>query len=76
MVAAVASDEPQMAPNPAAPVTEASARPPRRWPIQARAAVKRVRFIPDCVANWPIRRKSGMTAKLWVEARKKGVVCR
>jgi hypothetical protein len=35
MVAAVASDEPQMAPKPAQAPTAAMATPPRQWPMKA-----------------------------------------
>jgi hypothetical protein len=34
MVAAVAMDEPQMAPKPAQAATVACARPPRTWPMK------------------------------------------
>jgi hypothetical protein len=35
MVAAVAIDDPQMAPKPAQAATVAWARPPRTWPMKA-----------------------------------------
>jgi hypothetical protein len=38
IVAAVASEEPQMAPKAAQPPMVATASPPRQWPNQARAA--------------------------------------
>ena len=39
MVAAVASDEPQIAPKPAQAPTEAMATPPLRWPSQPNTTV-------------------------------------
>jgi hypothetical protein len=35
MVAAVAIEEPQIAPKPAQAITVACARPPRTWPMKA-----------------------------------------
>ena len=61
MVAAVASDEPQIAPNMAQPPTEAMARPPRMCPNQALAARNKARLSPALVANWPISRNKGTT---------------
>ena len=61
MVAAVASDEPQIAPKAAQPPMVATASPPRRCPSQARAARNSARFSPPLVAKSPISRNSGMT---------------
>ena len=61
MVAAVASEEPQIAPNAAQPPIVATASPPRQCPNQARAARNSAPFIPPLVANSPISRNSGMT---------------
>ncbi|MNL58616.1 hypothetical protein D3C87_1822650 [compost metagenome] len=61
MVAAVASDEPQMAPKPAQAPTAAMATPPLRWPIQASAALNSACDKPPSAANCPISKNSGMT---------------
>ena len=63
-VAAVATDEPQIAANPPQAAIVAMPSPPRRWPRNAFAARKSSRLIPDVVANAPINRNSGTTAKL------------
>jgi hypothetical protein len=60
MVAAVASEEPQIAPNPAQAPIAAIAVPPRRWPSQASAALNSARLSPPIPARWPISRKIGM----------------
>ena len=51
MVAAVASDEPQIAPNPAHPPIAAMATPPLRCPKKTFAASNRALLIPARVAN-------------------------
>ena len=61
MVAAVAIEEPQMAPNPAQAITVAIARPPRRWPMKAYAALNNSCDMPARVTKLPIRMKSGTT---------------
>ena len=61
MVAAVAIEEPQMAPKPAQAQTVAIARPPRKWPMQVLAARNSSRDIPARVTRLPIRMKSGTT---------------
>ena len=61
MVAAVARDDPQIAPNMAHPPTEAIASPPRIYPNQALEARNKARLSPALVANCPISRKSGTT---------------
>ncbi len=63
-VAAVATDEPQIAAKPPQATIVAMPRPPRKWPRNAFAARNSSRLMPDVVANAPIRRKSGTTAKL------------
>ncbi|OQC05617.1 MAG: hypothetical protein BWX79_02256 [Alphaproteobacteria bacterium ADurb.Bin100] len=61
MVAAVATEEPQMAPNAAQASTAAMASPPRKPPMTAAANWNSARLMPPCVAKWPIRMNSGMT---------------
>jgi len=51
MVAAVASDEPQIAPKPAQAPTAAMATPPRRWPRKPSAALKSAWLMPPSVAK-------------------------
>ena len=51
MVAAVASDEPQIAPKPAQAPIAAIATPPRRCPRKALTKRNRLRLKPPCVAN-------------------------
>ena len=63
MVAAVASDEPQMAPKPAQAPTADIATPPFRWPRKLSAARKSDPDMPEMVANCPISRNSGMIEK-------------
>jgi hypothetical protein len=60
MVAAVASEEPQIAPNPPQAPTAAMATPPLRWPSHDSAASNSALDSPPWVANWPISRNSGM----------------
>ncbi|MNL73676.1 hypothetical protein D3C87_1991720 [compost metagenome] len=63
MVAAVASEEPQMAPKPAqAPIADMP-MPPFQWPMKAEAQRKIERDRPPWVANWPISTNSGITAR-------------
>jgi hypothetical protein len=59
MVAAVASEEPQIAPKPAQAPTAAMATPPLRWPSQVSAALNSACDMPPRVANCPISRNSG-----------------
>ena len=61
MVAAVATDEPQMDPNAMQAAIAAMATPPLRWPSRVFAAWNSVRENPASDASWPMRRKSGMT---------------
>ncbi len=51
MVAAVASEEPQIAPKPAQAPTAAIASPPRQWPIRVAPARNRALDRPPWVAN-------------------------
>jgi len=60
-VAAVATEEPQMAPNAAEAITAAIASPPRKRDITACAKANSALEMPPCVANCPIRMNSGMT---------------
>jgi hypothetical protein len=62
-VAAVASEEPQIAPKPAQAPTAAIATPPRQWPMKALTKRNSARDRPPWVANWPISRNSGMTTR-------------
>ena len=61
MVAAVATEEPQIAPNAAEASTEAIASPPLKRPITAAANWNSARLMPPCVAKCPIRMNSGIT---------------
>ena len=61
IVAAVASDEPQMEPNAAHAPIAAIATPPRRCPSHAAAALKMPVDRPEAVANEPISTNSGIT---------------
>ena len=63
IVAAVASEEPQMAPNAAQAPTAAMAMPPRQCPMNALTKRNSERDRPPCVANCPISRNSGMTIR-------------
>ena len=63
MVAAVATDEPQMAPKAALASTAAIAKPPLKRPITAAANSNSAREMPPCVAKLPIKMKSGMTLR-------------
>ncbi len=69
IVADVAIDEPQMAPNAAADRMAAMPRPPRMWPTNDAAARNSERLKPPCVANWPISRKSGITLRSYTVRR-------
>ena len=57
MVAAVATDEPQIAAKPAHAAIVDSASPPRNGPSQALPARKSSRDMPELVATTPIRMK-------------------
>ena len=61
MVAAVAIEEPQIAPNPAQAMIVAIARPPRRWPMNAYAARNNCCDMPARVTRLPIRMNRGTT---------------
>ena len=61
MVAAVATDEPQIAPNAAQASTAAIARPPRKRPMTTLANSNSAFEMPPWVAKLPIRMNSGMT---------------
>ena len=63
MVAAVATEEPQMAPKAALAITAAMARPPWRRDVTALAKPNRALEMPPCVANCPIRMNSGITER-------------
>ena len=61
MVAAVASEEPQIEPKPAHAPTAAMATPPLRWPMNASAALNSAVDMPPSAANCPMSRNSGTT---------------
>ena len=66
MVAAVASEEPQIAPKPAQAPIAAMAMPPRQWPMKALTQRNSACDSPPWVANWPISRNSGITDQVVV----------
>ena len=61
IVAAVAIDEPQIAPKPAQASTVACARPPRTWPTNEYAARNSSCARPARATKLPIRMNSGTT---------------
>ena len=61
MVAAVATEEPQIAPKAAAAITAAMARPPRKRAVSTLANSNSALEMPPCVAKLPIRMNSGIT---------------
>ena len=61
MVAAVATDEPQIAPKLAHATIADMPTPPFRWPTNTSAALKSEREKPASAAKCPIRMKSGIT---------------
>jgi hypothetical protein len=63
MVAAVATEEPQIAPKAAQASTEAIARPPRNGRSTAPRRSNSARLMPPCVAKLPISRNSGITLR-------------
>ena len=63
MVAAVATDEPQIDPKAAEANTAAMAKPPRKRPITMLAMLNKALEIPPCVAKFPINMNSGITDK-------------
>ena len=64
MVAVVATDEPQIAPNMVQAPIVAIATPPRRWPTRLLAAANSARLMPDCSASAPMRMNSGITDRV------------
>ncbi len=64
MLAAVATDEPQIAPKAPEAAMEATASPPRRPDRTTRAALKSSADMRDPEATSPIRTKSGITERL------------
>lgn len=65
MVAAVAMDEPQMAPKPAQAMTLAMARPPRKCPTKVKAKRYNSLDMPARVTKLPIRMNKGTTDKVY-----------
>ena len=63
MVAAVATELPQMAPNAAHAITEAIASPPRNPLISDAATWNKARDRPPWVAKLPIKMNSGITLR-------------
>jgi hypothetical protein len=76
MVAAVASEEPQMAPKPAQAPTALIASPPRRRPSTAAAPSNSARLTPPCEAKLPMSRNSGITERSLTEKRAHAAVFR
>ena len=60
-VAAVAMDEPQMAPKPPQAITVAMAKPPRKWPTIELAALKSSAAMPARATKLPISTNKGTT---------------
>ena len=60
MVAAVAKDDPQMAPKPAQAPMAAIATPPLRWPSHVSEALNSAADMPPKVAKCPMSKNSGM----------------
>ena len=63
MVAAVATDEPQMAPKAAQAITAPIASPPLKRDMAAAATSNSALLMPPWVAKLPIRMNSGMTLR-------------
>ncbi len=61
-VAAVATEEPQIAAKPPQATMVAMPSPPRRWPRNVFEARNSSRLMPEAEAKAPISRNSGMTA--------------
>ena len=61
MVAVVAIEEPQMDPKPPEAMMLAMAKPPRRWPTNALAAVNSSLAMPARETKLPISTNSGIT---------------
>ena len=64
MVAAVATEEPQIAAKPPHAPMVASARPPRKRPSQAWPARNSSPDMPEAVASTPIRMNIGIRLRL------------
>ena len=64
MVAAVATELPQIEAKPAQAATIDSDSPPRNWPSQALPARNSSREMPELVASTPIRMKNGTRLRL------------
>ena len=60
-VAAVATDEPLIAANPAQAAMVAMPRPPRRWPTNLLAAWNNSRLMPERETKAPISKNIGIT---------------
>ena len=60
-VAAVATDDPLIAANPAQAAIVAMPRPPRQWPTNRLAAWNSSRLMPERETNAPISRNIGIT---------------
>ena len=61
MVAAVATDDPQIAPNAALAMTAAMAKPPLKRAMTTLANSNKALEMPPWVAKLPIRMNSGIT---------------
>lgn len=72
MVAAVATDDPEIAEKPAQAPMLARPRPPRTEPNQTLKTLNRSAEMPEFRARTPITTKSGITAKLRSDAVRNG----
>ena len=63
-VAAVATDEPEIAAKPAQAAMVAMPRPPLKWPTKEFAARNNSRLMPELDTKAPIKRNIGMTPKV------------
>ena len=63
-VAAVATEDPEIAAKPAQAAMVAMPSPPLKWPRKALAARNSSRLMPELETNAPISRNIGMTPKV------------
>ena len=63
-VAAVATEEPEIAAKPAQAAMVAMPSPPLKWPRKELAARNNSRLMPEFDTNAPINRNIGMTPKV------------
>ncbi len=60
----MATDEPEIAANPAQAMMVAKPSPPRRWPSSVLAARNSSRLMPELDTKAPISRNIGITPKV------------